>query len=362
MPWPLFLCTHTPHGMRRKTLLLVHDGRMKRTNHLSDYSSVRIVSACALSADPAAALPTRLKVLAWGENANANGKKVVVGEALVAALSAATYPFKKVPIDFEHNTVPGTLAYKDSKEPRVVAGYAEVECIPGEGVFLNVTRWTPEGKAAASSFEDLSACPILDKAGNVIALSSTALCRTGAVPGIEFVQSPLHTWPALSAVIPGECLGNNNNEEPEMDYKKYLLGLLKLSETATDDDIEAAMKAMKPVETPTAEPMTAKMVADAAAAQVAPLVASLADMARQNILLAARMDGKVVSLSADALAKFSPAELQDHVKGLAVTVPLHAITPTHIDESATPVPLTADQESMARNCGVNPEAVFGKKG
>ena len=200
---------------------------MKRTNPLSDYSSVRIVTACALSADPAAALPTRLKVLAWGENANANGKKVVVGEALVAALSAATYPFKKVPIDFEHNTVPGTLAYKDSKEPRVVAGYAEVECIPGEGVFLNVVRWTPEGKAAASSFEDLSACPILDKAGNVIALSSTALCRTGAVPGIEFVQSPLSTWPALSAVIPGDCL-DNTNEEPEMEYKKYLLGLLKL--------------------------------------------------------------------------------------------------------------------------------------
>lgn len=147
-----------------------------------------------------------------------------------------------------------------------------------------------------------------------------------------------------------------------MDYKKYLIGLLKLSDTATDDDIDAAIKALKPVDTPTPEPMTAQMVADAAAAQVAPLVASLADMARQNILLAARMDGKVVALSADALKKFTPAELQDHVKGLAVTVPLSAITPEHIKENATSTPLTADQESIARNCGVLPESVFGKKG
>lgn len=354
---------HVAHDGGRVCLQIADDRRMKRKHSLSDYSAVRIITASALSADPGDALPNRLKVLAWGDNPNANGRKVIVNDAFCTALSSTVYPFKKIPIDFEHNTVPGTLAYQESKEPRIVAGYANVECVPNEGVFLNVVRWTPEGKAAASSFEDLSACPIPDAAGHVIALPSVALCRTGAVPGIEFTQSPLSSWPALSAVLPGDGPdAGKTNEEKEMEYKKYLLGLLKLSDDATDEEIQAAIAAIKPVETPPAPaPMTAQMVADEAAKQVAPLQASLADMARQNILLAARLDGKVVSLSADALKKFTPAELQEHVKGLAVTVPLSAITPAHVDESKGAAPLSAEHEQIARNCGVDPAVAFGKR-
>lgn len=333
---------------------------MKRDTHQSEVSAVRIITALALSADPAQPLPKRLKILGWGDNPNANGRKVVVNELFAAALNAPTYPFKKIPLDFEHNTCPGTLAYKESKEPRIVAGYATVECIPGEGVFLNVTRWTPEGVATASSFEDLSACPIPDKAGNVIALPSCALCRTGAVPGIEFVQSPLSTWPALSAVIPEETPDTQNTEDKNMEYRKFLLGLLKLPETATDEEIEAAIKASKPVDPAAPAPMSAEAVEAVVASRVAPLAASLADMAREGILRGARMDGKVVALSAEALAKFTPAELQAHVDGLAVSVPLNAITPTHVEEGKGEVPLSAERREMAINCGLDPEAVFKK--
>lgn len=334
---------------------------MKRTNFKTEISAVRIITAAALSADPSEALPKRLKILSWGDNPNANGRKVVVGEKFMAALSSSLYPFKKIPIDFEHNTCPGTPAYKESAEPRLVAGYATVECVAGDGVYLNVTRWTPEGRATASSFEDLSACPIPNKDGDVIALVSCALCRTGSVPGIEFVESPLSTWPELSAVIShNPDQPENQEKENQMDYKKFLIGLLKLSDTATDAEIDAAIKAMNSAEA-TPEPMNAEAVRIATAAQVAPLQASLADMARQNILMVARLDGKVVGLAADALKKFTPVELQAHVDALPVSVPLHAITPTHVTEAGVEVPLSADQRAIAINCGMDPDAVFKPK-
>lgn len=321
-------------------------------NRTDAYTAVRVVRAAVLSADPASELPTRLKVLGWGANPNANGKKVIVGDKFATALAAETYPFKKLPIDFEHNTVPGTPAYLESKEPRKVAGYATVEAIPGEGVFLNVVRWTPEGRACASSFEDLSACPLCDDDGDVVALPSVALCRTGAVPGIEFVQSPLSAWPQLAAIAPEEK--NITTKETDMDYKKILIGLLKLDETATDADIEKAIAVLdalpdKKADPPAAEPLSADVTK------------RLDDMEKENLLFGARVEGKVVTLSADILARITPAELKEHIAALPVTVPLAQRTPDVVSETAAAVPLTAEREAIARNCGLDPAEVFGNK-
>ena len=74
----------------------------------------------ALSAD-AAKLPKRIKILNWGDNPNCHGKRVNVGPLFAKCLAAATYPYRKVALDFEHNTFPGTAAYKESQEPRPVA-------------------------------------------------------------------------------------------------------------------------------------------------------------------------------------------------------------------------------------------------
>ena len=154
-------------------------------------------------------LPKRLKVLSWGDNPNARGKTVRVGAKFLRALAAPAYPYAKVAIDFEHNTVPGTPEYERTREPRAIAGYAEVECVEGGGVFLNVTRWTPDGLAHAADYEDLSAAPVTDADGDVVALPSVALCRTGAVPGIEFVECPLF------AALPEQEQGQGET----MDYK-----------------------------------------------------------------------------------------------------------------------------------------------
>lgn len=326
---------------------------MKRTP--SDaWLAGRVVTAAALSSDdPAAALPTRLKILAWGANPNSNGRDVIVGDAFVKALADARYPFRKIPIDFEHNTVPGTAAHAESREPRPIAGYATVEAVPGEGVFLNVTRWTAEGRATARSFEDLSACPVIDEAGNVIALPSCALCRTGAVPGIEFAQSPLAAWPCLAAIMPEQPAQPKENK---MDYKKFLLGLLKLPETATDADIDAAIAAIN--EKPA--PMGADAIKTAIDGALAPLRAEVDAQRKAAVLLGARLEGKVVALNAEAIGKLSVADLEAHVAALKPTVPLSALTPDQVDETTAAKPLSADQEAIARHCGLDPAEVFGK--
>ena len=139
----------------------------------------------------AAKLPRRIKVLNWGENPNFHGKRVNVGDLFVKCLSAETYPYRKVALYFEHNTIPGTAAYAASQEPRAVAGFGEVEAVAGDGVYITMSSWTPEGERMAANYADVSAGAVTDKDGNLIAVTSVALCRTGAVEGMDFVEAPL---------------------------------------------------------------------------------------------------------------------------------------------------------------------------
>ena len=262
-------------------------------------------------------LPKRLKVLSWGDNPNARGKTVRVGAKFLRALSAPTYPYRKIAIDFEHNTVPGTPEYERTKEPRAIAGYAEVECVEGEGVFLNVTRWTDDGLAHARDYEDLSAAPVTDGDGEVAALPSVALCRAGAVPGIEFVECP------LTAVADGPAPQDNQGEN--MDYKAILAKVLGLGPEASDEELQAAADAY---EAKAKEAGKAASEQEALSARVEALEKGREEDAKQRVLLSARMEGKQVSLSADAVAKLSVKDLEDHVASLPVTVPLNAVTPT----------------------------------
>ena len=146
--------------------------------------------AVSLSAD-AAQLPRRIKVLNWGDNPNCHGKRVNVGALFVKCLNADTYPYRKVALDFEHNTFPGTAAYKESKEPRPVAGFGTIEAVEGDGVYITMSSWTPDGEKMAANYADVSAGAVTDKEGNLVAVASVALCRAGAVDGMDFVEAPL---------------------------------------------------------------------------------------------------------------------------------------------------------------------------
>ena len=340
----------------------------------------------------AAALPQRIKILNWGDNPNCHGKRVNVGPLFAKCLAAATYPYRKVALDFEHNTFPGTAAYKESSEPRPVAGFGTVEVVEGKGVYLTMSAWTPEGERMAVNFADVSAGAVTDKDGNVVAVASVALCRAGAVDGMDFVEAPLSggVSSALSGIINQEVVDGSGSGRKDddnsylqlqlntttktkkgqaMDFKALLIKSLGLGDDATDEAIQAALeKALKkePVNKEEQEAALSAAVKEAVAEavkpiqeQVAALSASAVAHEKQDLIAAAAREGKVIALSADALAKISVEDLQATIAKTAVTVPLNARTPGKVNQNGTGGEPTEEQRMIALNCGVSPD-IFKK--
>ena len=333
--------------------------------------------AISLSAD-AAKLPRRIKILNWGDNPNCHGKRVNVGELFVKCLGAEAYPYRKVALDFEHNTFPGTPAYKESQEPRPVAGFGAIEAVPGDGVYLTMSGWTPEGEKMAVNYADVSAGAVTDKEGNLVAVASVALCRAGAVDGMEFVEAPLSgdVSSALSGIIRRAEPANQEKKKGKMamDYKALLLKTLGLGDDATDEAIQAAIDkaAKKPEGTPagSGEPgqdaaLSAAVKAAVAEAvkpieeKVAALSASAVAHAKADLIAEAAREGKVIALGADALEKLSVEDLKATIAKTAVTVPLSARTPGHMKETPPAGEVPEDFRQIALNCGVDPD-IFKK--
>ena len=319
--------------------------------------------AVSLSAD-AAKLPRRIKVLNWGDNPNSHGKRVNVGPLFAKCLNAETYPYRKVALDFEHNTFPGTAAYKESKEPRPVAGFGTIEAVEGEGVFITMSSWTPDGEKMAANYADVSAGAVTDDDGNLIAVASVALCRTGAVDGMDFVEAPLSggVSSALSGII------NNNQKGKAMDYKALLLKALGLGEDATDEAIQAAL-AEKFEKKPTEEEqkaalhaIVAKEVAEAfkpIEEKVAALSAAAVAHEKADLIAEAAREGKVIALGADAIGKITVEDLKATIAKTPVTVPLNAKTPANMTENPPAGEVSEEFRQIALNCGVSPE-IFKK--
>ena len=323
----------------------------------------------ALSAD-AAKLPHRIKILNWGDNPNCHGRRVNVGPLFAKCLGAETYPYRKVALDFEHNTFPGTAAYKESREPRPVAGFGSIEVAEGRGVYLTMSGWTPEGERMASHYADVSAGAVTDGDGNVVAVASVALCRAGAVDGMDFVEAPLSG--GVSSAL-GGIMDNIKQEGKAMDYRALLVKSLGLGDDATDEAVQAALaKALerKPdagdgAEKEAGEAAIAETVKAAVAEAVKPIeerVAALSAAAvaheKADLVAAAAREGKVVALSVDALAKLSVEDLKEAIAKTAATVPLSARTPGKLAEPQADA-LSEAQRRIAANCGVSPD-IFKK--
>lgn len=331
--------------------------------------------AVALSAD-AAKLPRRIKVLNWGENPNCHGRRVNVGPLFAKCLSSAVYPYRQVALDFEHNTFPGTAAYKESSEPRPVAGFGTVEVVEGRGVYLTMSSWTPEGERMAVNYADVSAGAVTDKDGNVVAVSSVALCRAGAVDGMDFVEAPLSggVSSALSGIINqdgGMKPASPKQKGTAMDFRALLIKSLGLGDDATDEAIQAALaKALerKPDENQEARQAAMSAAVKAAVAeavkpiqeQVAALSAAAVAHEKRDLVAEAAREGKVVALSAEALGKLSVEDLKATIAKTAVTVPLSAKTPATVKETAPSGEVPDEFRRIALNCGVSPD-IFRKQ-
>lgn len=280
-------------------------------------------------------MPRRVKFLGWGDNPNAKGIPVVLGKKIMEALASPHYAYRVVALDYEHNTLPGTPEFEKTAEPRKVAAYGRVEVVENDGAYLNIESYTPSGEENAANYCDVSAGVYRDENGEVIAIHSVALCRNGAVEGMEFKQV------ALSVAAPVE---QPEKAEGKMDKAK-LIALLKLPETATEEEIQAALEALvkKGEEPPDGEEKPPANADDAdgkkpdvkkADGMSAALdYTKLADeLQKRDLVKKARAEGKAVALSDSALGAMTPADVETYLAGLSATVPVSPKTPKKVDE------------------------------
>ena len=336
---------------------------MKSKSQSQSITMVSVVTPVALAAGDGAKLPTRMKVLGWGANPNSQGRKVVVGRKLVESMASPTYAYKQIALDYEHNTCPLSAAYKHSQEPRPVAAFLSVDVVEGQGVFVNVDRWTPSGLENAHNYCDLSATPMMDAEGNVVAVVAVALTRTGAVPGITFSQAAL----AALAAMEDE---NKNPEGIEMNWKEIVAKQLGLEPGCTDEELQSAWKAhleqvaAKPAAKPDTAALSAtevgEIVATAVQASTAALSARLDAQEKQKLVDDARGEGKVVCLSAELMGKLTVDEVKAHCAALPVAVPLAALTPVTIAEGRV-VALSATEMEVCASLGLTPEEYAREK-
>ncbi len=182
--------------------------------------SLAAVSNQALKEDE---LPSRIKVLDWGKNKTLDGE-ITFDEQSAQVFYANQKSIGRTyaPLDFNHNTVPGTMAYKNDKEPRAVAGYGVPTIAPGDGLYYEYMQWTPSGVKSAKDFADLSPAVITDDDNRVIGLHSTALTPAGAIEGLSFysaesidaLKTVAHIKP-MSSKMDDDCDGDDDKKEDD---------------------------------------------------------------------------------------------------------------------------------------------------
>lgn len=344
----------------------------------------------AFSASNADDLPSRILIAKWGENeARSQGQKFYVGEKTLKVLASeqARRGWDAVPLDYDHQSVPGHANYKE--HPREYAAKnGGLEVVAGEGLYYLPGDYTPSGKKYAASYQDVSGYFFLDPQTNeVIAVRSVALCEHGDVEGAEFMQA------IAAAAMMGEL------PEAVTLAMTHARDLLEMDEESSAEDIAEGLEALvreKNQPTPKPKPPAGtragqanpsnpntqvkamadennnedlkKQVTDLTstvntlAASVTQLVThqgvEVHNKAVDAVLAAAVSEGKVVP---DELKKkddggkyvIAASSLEAVVKVLPVTQATEFTTPAHVAAAATAT-ATAEKE-VAATLGISEE-------
>lgn len=293
--------------------------------------TLQAISNGALKAD---ALPTRLKLLNWGDNKSTKGN-IRVGDKTLAALSAnqKLLGFDKIGFDYEHQSVPGHKNFKPA--PREYAAYGVPEVIKDDGLYITDITWTPSGDTNARNYIDLSPA-VLSDGGEVSFIHSCTLCPQGAVEGLQFFSSDFDF----------KKITSHNAMNP--DLKKLLCTLFGIPEDSTDEAILAGGKSF-------IEKTSAEQKPDA---ELKTLSASVQDLGkrfdetqRAGVLDTALREGKLVPNTAKELPLATLIALVAELP--ANMVPLDQRTPDNVQgHSAT---ISALDLAVAKQLGLTPE-------
>ncbi|MGC3991688.1 MAG: phage protease [Chthoniobacteraceae bacterium] len=273
--------------------------------------------------------------------------------------------FDRVVIDFNHNTVPESPAYRG--EPTPVAGYGDpVVAASGEIALENIT-WTPEGEqfVGGRHYIDLSPTVQLNARGEAVFLHSAAVCRNGAIPRLSLFHANPLNLPQI-------------NSNP-MDYKQLLCTLLKLDpNTSSDELIEETSTAFAEKMDPGSEdqdddgeetPGTATDQAETVktlsaevrklATQLRTLTAAAVTTERQQIITAALAQGKEIPGDVlEGAARLSNEQLRIFAASLPATVPVGRRTALVTGEAKRSGVLVANsaEEQVRKQMGISEDA------
>ena len=321
---------------------------------------------------PGTELPRQLLVLRAGDNPSTKGVFKVTD--LTASNFDRVQREKgrdRVTIDFEHNTLPGTPAYKESSEPRAVAGRGVAKVTP-LGIEVCDIEWTDEGRRMAANYGDLSPAPYHLEDGQVVGMHSVALVRNGAIYDLSFCsaggdleleqtqQEPDEMKVLLTALSVAKLIPENGTEDDVVLLLTGLTTRLATAEEALKTAGEAKIVAL------TADLAALKTAGEekvtALTAQVDGLKVDLLKQQKDHLLDLARYEGKVVPLTAEAITALSIEDLRTQIAAIKPTVPLEQrtiVTPAGAD-GKNAKGYTEEQERVARACGIDPEKVNWK--
>ncbi len=191
---------------------------------MPDLVALRAIKNNALASET---LPTRIKLLNWGENKSTKGT-VIVDDTTVTSLATnqRALGFDRIALDYEHNTVPGTDEFNRTKEPRDISGMWTPEVVVGDGLYLSAGEWNEGGKKSAKNFADLSPAVALDKQNRVTFIHSAALTRNGSVFDLSFFSANQTPNP------------QNKNMPPETFSVAEMAAIVGLPETTSKADVQ----------------------------------------------------------------------------------------------------------------------------
>lgn len=312
----------------------------------------------------AAALPTRLLLMKWGENKTNKGT-FYVNERTLAVFEANQAKIKRPTIkgDFQHES-----CRPDVKHPiKFAVSSAVPRVIRGEGIVVENAEWTAEGKEhVPAHYSDLSAAPYHDSDGTVIALHSFAVCDHGEVDDMTVTPAALAADLALLSTAPSP------DKPPMNPHTALLLKLLAahgltIAPDATPEQLSAAVEtALKKPDGNPAELSTLSATINAAVAtalkpladQVAGLTTLSATTEIQRQIDQAAALGKLVTLSAEDLVKLGPDRTKAYLDALpADAVPLSQRTPAALSAGKPVQPAhDADYLQALADLGQKPAA------
>lgn len=305
-------------------------------------------------------LPTRIKILNWGDNVGRTTKALIkVSEVSLSQLPAyqEATASEIVGVDFEHQSVPKHPNY--TPDPRDMAGHGKIEIVAEDGVYLSAVDYTPAGKRYAPNYPDVSAHVFLDKQHNLIFVRSVALTQHGDVSGMEFSEAAAACAlcpPVSLSSQPTPNMDTNTPDPVTPDYREMLVKILKLKpaegeDKITDEELAAALDTY--AETHGEPRPPAPTAPDSEVA----MSARLDQVERRQILSDARAAGKIIPISDEVAATLSTVALSALVSGLTPgEVPTGPTAASADRPSGTQeVALSAEQSTAAKALGLTPE-------